>query len=249
MKIFSFAPSNEAMKPHRFNRLSGPFLVLLSLATPVFAETPRMIAHKVQGSVSIQREGETIPVRNEMRFKENDTIITEKDGYVDVIANEHWGVRLSPSSEMNLKQVLHGQTQIKLVQGDFLFNVRTLTKEEEFEVESPTAALVVRGTKFWGRITPKNVLSAGTFAVKEGAIEVTLKELKMPVTLNENQALDLPVSFSFPEVRAVSETEKAALNKAESIPLLLLKANIGDQLAFLKDLEKLKKPESDTAKK
>ena len=246
VKIFAFSPSKEGMKTNSLI-LKTVFLFLFLIQIPriMFADSPRIIAHQVQGSVKVQRKEELILVHEGTRFQENDKVMTEKDGYVDVIANEQWGMRLLPSSESLLVQVQNQQTKLELASGDFLFNVRPLGKEEKFEVETPTAVLAVRGTKFWGRITPKNVLSAGSFAVKEGIIEVTLKELKIPVTLAEDQAVDLPVGYAFPEVRSVSENEKADMKKIDSIPLFLLKANIGDQLALLQDLKKLKKPAQD----
>ncbi|MSR78227.1 MAG: hypothetical protein EXS63_08415 [Candidatus Omnitrophica bacterium] len=200
-----------------------------------------MSANKVTGDVTIVRGELTLKADNGTSFLEKDKIITGNDGSVDIVANDQWGIRIMPLTEAVLVLAQERETHIEMLSGDILFSIRPLGKDEKFTVETPTASLAVHSTKFWGRVTPKNVLSAGTVALKEGTVEIQLKELEIPITLNEGEATDLPVGYAFAEVRTASEYETALMEKIDEIPLFLMKANIGHQLDLLRNLDRLSK--------
>lgn len=221
------------------------FLFFSALPLPLtFAET-KAVTVNLQGEVFVLRQDQKIPATESLSLQEGDQIITEK-GQVDVVCNDRWAYRMMAGAETSIDKLQVHYTRIGFAKGDALFHVVSISKEgkenvkeSQFEISTPTAVAAVRGTQFWGRISPQSKSSAGAFAVQEGMLEVYLKSLEISFTLNSDQALDIPAGFEIPAMRSATEAEKNAMKKIDEIPLFIIKANLEKELALLTSLENL----------
>ena len=225
------------------------FSILVCLfPTPLTAAELKVAIAKFEGIVSVERGKEKIEAKEGLPIKDQDRIIVGR-GKVDVLCNDRWGFRLLDQTDagffLNEKGV-----RIDLAKGNALFRINPeAPKKETFEVSTPTSIAAVRGTEFWGFVNPMGSSSAGTFAVKEGGVDVYLKNLEVSLTLTPAQALDLPQGFQIPSVRSATEMEMKAMDQIDEIPIFMLKANIAEELDVLSQLEGLtKKKESESSK-
>jgi hypothetical protein len=103
------------------------------------------------GKVEVRASGETAwaKVKNGQLLKAGDTLRTLKGGKVQLLFPKNTLVLIKENSVLNVKELnANGGGKVKTVVGGFLFNLQeALAPGSTFEVETPTALAVVRGTK------------------------------------------------------------------------------------------------------
>ncbi|EMG10215.1 sigma factor regulatory protein, FecR/PupR domain protein [Leptospira interrogans serovar Icterohaemorrhagiae str. Verdun HP] len=90
-----------------------------------------------------------------------------------------------------------------------------LAKGQSLIVHTPTVVAAVRGTQFWGRVNGKD--ETGTFAVREGAVEITRKSDNAKVLIEAGQALDLKPGDRDLKVRVAAKEELAAMEQIDQM--------------------------------
>jgi hypothetical protein len=199
----------------------GGFLVflffLLFACGPVHAEKEAVSVSKASGRAVVIREGHPHPATVGMPCRKKDTLKTGTDGRLDIVLNNLAGFRLLPSSEVILRETARDTMQVEIVQGNILINAKPLPKNTSFKLETPIAVAAVRGTQFWGRVDLTNLSPRTTLAVREGSIEITVRQTGNIFILEEGQALDVYSDATPPELRQAKREEIEALAQTSEI--------------------------------
>lgn len=196
------------------------FLSALLFSTSSFAAVESASVTLMQGDVQVFRKGEWKPVTSQTTLQEGDLIKTGKGAQVDISMQERAGVRLLSGTETSIKKLMSNQALLELKIGNIIANLEKYGEGSKFEVETPIAILGVRGTQFWGRVEDPRVPIGTTFAVREGTVNVRVKESNEAFILEEGEALDIPWDESKePVEREAYEDEMEALEQAEEIEI------------------------------
>ncbi|TAL31655.1 MAG: iron dicitrate transport regulator FecR [Spirochaetes bacterium] len=142
---------------------------------------------------------------------------TGEDAMIDLAIFEHAGLRLLAKSEVDLTAVTGDDIHLKFDDGNILMKVGRLEKGRRLRVETPTAVASIRGTQFWGQVRKEG--KAGTFAVREGSIEITMKKTSKTVTLKAGEALDYSADQAVLETRSAKVAEIEAMSQIDGIRL------------------------------
>ena len=193
-------------------------VVLFSAMSSTFAK-PLTFVTFVKGTVDIFRNGKWMPANSQTVFQEGDLIKTGKDAQIDISINGKAGVRMMSATEAELKKLELNQTRFELKIGNMIANLEKYEKDSKFEVETPVAVVAVRGTQFWGRVQNPSAPLGTTFAVREGIVNVRVKESDEVFILEEGEALDIPWDESAPLEREAYEEEMQTLEQAEEIEI------------------------------
>ncbi len=104
---------------------------------------------------------------------EGDTLITGRDGRIEIVFDDSTIVKMDPSSKLVIKNLKRGKknsTLLELLKGTLLAVVKKLTDDEEFAVKTKMAMAAVKGTEF---IVETNDNDDGKVGVYEGAVVVS----------------------------------------------------------------------------
>jgi hypothetical protein len=142
---------------------------------------------------------------------------TGEDAMIDLAIFEHTGLRLLAKSEVDLAAVTGDDIHLKFDDGNILMKVRKLEKGRRLRVETPTAVASIRGTQFWGQVRKDG--TAGTFAVREGSLEITMKKTSKTVMLKAGEALDYSADQATLETRHAKVAEIEAMSQIDGIRL------------------------------
>ena len=126
------------------------FLITVSCKEQANKEASRsMVIVFASGDASIVRNGETIPAKVGTVVKENDVIKTTQ-GTVDLQSRDGSAVRVREMTTLSVSSLMgtKGETKIEMKHGQILANVKKASKDQEFNVVTPTAIAGVRGTTF-----------------------------------------------------------------------------------------------------
>ena len=108
---------------------------------------------------------------------------------------------------------------LTLEKGNVVLNLDKLPEKSTFKLETPTAIAAVRGTQFWGRVMPTNKegVMGTTFAVREGAVEITPLKSQQTYFVNKGQALFIPSDPTKTIERRALPEELKAMEQADAI--------------------------------
>lgn len=106
-----------------------------------------------------------------MELKESDKIKTGANSYCEIVMPNRGIFRLEANTEVVLKTLAQGSERIQVNRGNFIANIiNRLSPEEKFEVETATAVVAVRGTRFEVEVSDDEESSV---SVQKGSVEMT----------------------------------------------------------------------------
>lgn len=201
--------------------LNALALLLLTLGSASFAQAEKIVVCQIQGNPVIVRNGQEIAVAKGASCQTNDVLKTTSGCAVDIAMNDQAGCRVLASSEVLIASANENRMSLKITSGNVILNVKKLSKEIEFRVETPTAIAAVRGTQFWGNVHYNKGLPdtvGTTFAVREGSVDIFAKSFGKSFTIETGQALDIPMAASkLPVIRSALQNELDTMAQAETI--------------------------------
>lgn len=107
---------------------------------------------KIEGNVSLERDGDDEDIFEDMRLIPKDECSTEEESQITLLVDEdkHILARQNTVFVINAKgDPEKGKVTIELKEGEGLFTIdNKLSEKDEFNVNTPNASLSVRGTKF-----------------------------------------------------------------------------------------------------
>lgn len=174
-------------------------------------------AADVSGPVTVIREGKNLTLNTGDVLKSGDRVTTNGDSRLDIIKSGGWGYRLLQSSEC----VIHADenmTEIEMLQGNVIFKV-VPTKGRNLTVRTPVVVAAVRGTQFWGQVTPSGASHNSIFAVREGDVEVTVLKSGDHLMLKAGQAVEVHGEQGTAVAREAKPAELEAIGSIENLDL------------------------------
>ncbi len=183
----------------------------------VAAEKASLKALNVTGSVMVHRAGKIVTIHEGDAIQVGDQMMTNGDSFLDVVKAGAWGYRLLQSGDCKITRSNDDTSQIELNQGNIIFNVNP-NMGQRFSVKTPVVVAAVRGTQFWGQVTPSGEKHNAIFAVREGKVEVTVIQSKEKFLLEAGQAIEIKGEAGTAGRRAAKATELEALRQATTIP-------------------------------
>ncbi len=170
--------------------LLAVFLILL-LAGTLSAQELNVRITRLAGPVEIRREGKTDWVRAKVGtfLKKGDSLRTLKGGKVQLVFPQNTIVLIKENSVLNLRDLGQGgRAKVRTLLGSFLFDLRkALSPGSSFEVETPSALAVVRGTKFGAEVS---IDGTTVLTAYENSIEVIAQGVS--ITLDEGYQTTIP---------------------------------------------------------
>lgn len=137
------------------------FLFLLLPALPLLAGgNPAGSVKNVQGTVTIERQGDVLPAEKGMKIYARDIIVTGADGAVAVILQDNTIFSLGPDSQLALEEYVFSPDQgrfsllAKMIKGTFVYLSGVMGKlsPESIKLETPVGTIAIRGTRFAAKI-------------------------------------------------------------------------------------------------
>jgi len=152
--------------------LAGVVLLLVA-GGAILAQDLAVKVTRLAGPVQVRSVGSTSWARATLDqiLGKGDALRTLKGGKVQLLFPGNNVVLIKENSVLSLKELgKDGSGKVKTLAGGFLFNLKAaLSPGSSFEVETPTALAVVRGTKFGVDIQPDGTT---VFTGYEGTFEV-----------------------------------------------------------------------------
>ncbi|MDV6237452.1 FecR domain-containing protein [Leptospira ellisii] len=145
---------------------------------------------------------------------EKQSVKTEADAVVD-LTSKLGSFRLLGGSTANVAALNAEAARFQVSEGNVLVKSSKLSKEQTLTVDTPTVVAAVRGTQFWGRVNGKD--ESGTFAVREGAVEITRKSDNRKILIEAGQALDLKPGEAELKLRTAAKEELAAMEQIDQM--------------------------------
>jgi hypothetical protein len=177
--------------------LAGP-AALFAGAGKASAQVMRVaIVTSKKGTVQVLKSGGTKPFAafNKMSLNEGDQIVTGKDGGVELeLASEDAdkdSVTIGASSQVTftkLKESGGQKTKMSIWAGSLWLKVKSVSNaNDQFEVETPTSIMGVRGTHFFVGVDPETGLSYAVLAAGliQTAAERTRRDSEAAKQLNQ----------------------------------------------------------------
>lgn len=191
------------------------FASLLLTAAPSFAAGA--VVTQASGDAQIVRAESVQPAAKNAACSAGDKLVTAAGSQMDVALNGLAGCRLLASTRCAIRKTDASEMELAVEEGNVILNLQKLPPGSTFRLETPTAVAAVQGTQFWGRVLPTGEApDATTFAVREGTVQVTVKDSGKTVTLEKGQALDITPG-QLPEVRPALDAELQAMAQASEI--------------------------------
>ncbi|EMN18081.1 sigma factor regulatory protein, FecR/PupR family [Leptospira borgpetersenii str. Brem 328] len=145
---------------------------------------------------------------------EKQSVKTDSDAVLD-LTSKLGSFRLLGGSTATLAALNADSASFQVSEGNILIKASKLTKGQSLLVDTPTVVAAVRGTQFWGRVNKKD--ETGTFAVREGAVEITRKSDNIKVLVEAGQAVDLKPGDKDLKTRAAAKEELAAMEQIDQM--------------------------------
>ncbi|TGK00021.1 iron dicitrate transport regulator FecR [Leptospira langatensis] len=194
-------------------------LVLISFLIGAFAfckpkeeETTDAVVTFLVGKASTEKANTILKIND--TIKEAETVKTDKDSTLD-LTTTLGTVRLLGGSEASVAALRADQNYIKVNEGNILVKVVKLNKNESISIDTPTVVAAVRGTQFWGQVNRAN--ETGTFAVREGSVQITRKDDEARVLIKAGEAVDLGPGVKTLKVREAAKAELAAMEQIDQM--------------------------------
>lgn len=114
----------------------------------------------IQGSVFVDRQGETLSLAKDMKIYRNDEVWTGKDGSVGIILLDNTIFSMGPDSRLALKEFVFSPDQgrfsliARMLKGTFVYLSGIMGKlsPESIKLETPVGTIAIRGTRFAAKI-------------------------------------------------------------------------------------------------
>jgi len=111
---------------------------------------------RIEGRCEVLRKGVAEKITRSTYFLKGDMIRTYQNGKIEIILLDETVIKIGPNAEVNLSDFLLDEAGsrrkgiVKLIRGSIMTFLRKIYKgiKGEFSVETPTAVVGVRGTKF-----------------------------------------------------------------------------------------------------
>ncbi len=134
------------------------FFIALLISTPAIAlQSAETIGHiqKMEGTVSIQRAGTTLPGAAGTALYRDDLIRTGKPGAAGIVLTDDTTISLGSGSELSLNDYAFSPKEgkfalaMRMIKGTFSYITGQIIKlaPETAQVDTPDATIAVRGTK------------------------------------------------------------------------------------------------------
>lgn len=134
------------------------FLVALLASAPAIAQpSPDPIGHiqKIDGTVSILRDGATLPGTVGAPLVRGDRVRTGKPGAAGIVLTDDTSIALGPDSEFSLLDYAFEPKEnrfglvLRMIRGTFAYVSGQVSKlaPDKAQVQTPDATIAVRGTK------------------------------------------------------------------------------------------------------
>jgi hypothetical protein len=130
--------------------LDGAQPVARPAATPA-PEAPKLIGwvSLLAGSASIEHAGTRNPVTLDTPIQEGDTLRTAAAAQLHVAFGVETGFALAPESELQIRRLRVGETELALAAGRLTNQVQKLAERASYRVHVDALTASVRGTRFW----------------------------------------------------------------------------------------------------
>ncbi|RTE09517.1 FecR family protein, partial [Paenibacillus whitsoniae] len=185
------------------------------LAKPADAKTVRVaIIASLSGDVTVKKGGgsKTYDAYESMSLNQGDTIYTGDDSSVTLnLSNGDADVTLGDNAELNVSDLNSAEgnkkSKLKVWAGSLWVKVKSLAgSDDEFEVETPTAVMGVRGTQFYVSVDPVT----GNIKMAVGAGKVSAST----TTVNEDNDQETSITYLYPtqQITLDSRDEAADLD-------------------------------------
>jgi hypothetical protein len=148
-----------------FLGLATIFFLLSITGEAIFADTPPIIAvvQKVSGTATVVRQGRTISAKIGLDLYQYDTLRTGSDGSIGVIFNDDTSLSLGPGSMLVIDEFVFAPKQgkysiaLRMIKGTVAYFSGLISKlaPDSAHIETPTASIGIRGTKFVARVEGK----------------------------------------------------------------------------------------------
>ncbi|WP_017756669.1 FecR domain-containing protein [Calidifontibacillus oryziterrae] len=157
------------------------FLLLFSLLIPAFyqANAARVaVIKEVRGEVFVKKGNGTreFNAKEGMSLSEGDSVRTVKKSSANIVYDDGSKTTIAPSSKLTVAKLKNkdagNQTKVKVVSGKVWNSVKSLSNaNDEYDVETPTAVMGVRGTHFL--VTTDPITGQTSVSVLDGTIGVS----------------------------------------------------------------------------
>ncbi|MEF3192350.1 MAG: FecR domain-containing protein [Campylobacterales bacterium] len=163
----------------------------------------------LSGLVAVERSGKTLKPSSGFKIEQQDTIITQPGARAQIVFSDKTTITIGPDSEFSVKEYLYDEQKapkasFSIAKGAFKAITGQIAKKspESFSLQTRTATIGIRGTRFLGIIPPKG---PETIACTQGLI--TVAPLPAPAITTQ-----VPVTTAAPSVGAIRgpETPPAA---------------------------------------
>lgn len=204
-------------------------LVSVLLVKPVDAKTVRVaIISALSGDVTIKKGGgsKTYDAYESMSLNQGDTVYTGDSSSVTLnLASGDADVTLGDNAELNVSDLNSAngnkKSKLKVWAGSMWVKVKSLAgANDEFEVETPTAVMGVRGTQFFVSVDP--VSGKTKMAVGSGRVSAST------VTSNSDETQATTITY-------VNPTQEISLDSRDETNDLDLKVEFFDLEDFIKN--------------
>lgn len=164
------------------------FLAVVAFLLALASNSAMAAAGKVvyaRGDVQIERAGKTLPLAKGSEIESGDTIVTGKNGRVQLLMADGDRMALNTSSRFRVDEFKAPESADKpetgrgfysLVKGGFRAVTRSLGKRglDSYRVKTPVATIGIRGTTYWAMYYPgdANNPPGYYFGVSEGGLSV-----------------------------------------------------------------------------
>ncbi|WP_201027696.1 adhesin Lsa19 [Leptospira borgpetersenii] len=193
-------------------RLLIAILFFFIVCKPKVLESSDAVVTFLRGKASIVETGKELsPLAN---VTEKQSVKTDSDAVLD-LTSKLGSFRLLGGSTATLAALNADSASFQVSEGNILIKASKLTKGQSLLVDTPTVVAAVRGTQFWGRVNKKD--ETGTFAVREGAVEITRKSDNIKVLVEAGQAVDLKPGDRDLKTRAAAKEELAAMEQIDQM--------------------------------
>ncbi|MBA2943811.1 FecR domain-containing protein [Paenibacillus sp. CGMCC 1.16610] len=203
-------------------------LISVLLVKPVDAKTVRVaVVSALSGEVTVKKGGgsKTYDAYESMSLNQGDTVYTGASSSVTLnLSNGDADVTLGENAEINVSDLNtsdgNKKSKLKVWAGSLWVKVKSLAgSNDEFEVETPTAVMGVRGTQFYVMVDP--VTGAIKMAVGAGKVSAST------VTTGEDSEQKTAVTYLYP-------TQQISLDGRDETEELALKVDFLDLDDFVK---------------
>ncbi len=117
---------------------------------------PVAIVNKINGSVTVVRQGQTIPATMGLEIWENDTLRTGPDASIGLVFNDDTLLSLGPESVFVIDEFVFAPREgkfsivFRMLKGTaaYLSGLISKLEPESAHFKTPTASIGIRGTKF-----------------------------------------------------------------------------------------------------